>query len=329
MMAHGPESGYESLEKQESCLSRLWKKKWFVLLCWQLSSVFFTIQGVCCTILSTRGGATLPFLQLSMGYFLIMIANTWRDLKNKASWLKFIFASLCMFAGDSCTIYAYSTTSMASTVLLCSTIIFWVAPLTYFFYKRKYSIWQILSFIIGMGGVSLVFVADGVKGSKLLGNILALAAAISYAFATTLEEGLIHEFGNLYIIRFGIIVFPVSGILAGAVEWKEIWEYNWEWQTVFALCGYSVCISIYYCFIPIVMAHSNATELNISFLTSNFYSLGISILFFGQKASWLYLLGFLCIPVSIIVFSLFPYKEKKTLLNKEVSQTSEEYLIKE
>ena len=67
------------------------------------------------------------------------------------------------------------------------------------------------------------------------------------------------------------------------------------------------------------MQFSDATTMNLSMLTSNFYSLAISILFFGQKASWLYLVGFFCIPIAIALFTIFAPKTPEIGNNEDES----------
>lgn len=67
------------------------------------------------------------------------------------------------------------------------------------------------------------------------------------------------------------------------------------------------------------MQYSDATTMNISMLTSNFYSLAISILAFGQKASWLYLVGFFCVPIAIVIFTVFAPKEEGEKIQNQCS----------
>jgi hypothetical protein len=45
-------------------------------------------------------------------------------------------------------------------------------------------------------------------------------------------------------------------------------------------------------------------------LTSNFFSLVISILAFGQKAHCLYLVEFFCVPIAIVLYAWWTPKEE-------------------
>lgn len=319
---------YESIEPpKETCMDRLWKHKWFVLFLWQFLAITITLLGAACTWLQQRNGSNLPYFQLFLGYSLLLIINGWKELKSKAPWTRYLIGGFFNLVSDILVVYAYSTTSLASAILITSTVVFWVAPLSYFLYKTKYSVWQILSMVLGLGGVSLIFVVDGTSDSRWLGDLFALLSSFGYSISCTLQEGVVHEYGfRVYQGRFCKIVWTLSGILSASLEYKEIRNYNWDLTTVLIILGYIACLAGCYTLAPIVMSHSNATEQNLSYLTSNFYSLGISILAFNMKASWLYLAGFLFIPISIAVFSLFPYKEKDTVQSESkdlISQTDD------
>ncbi|KAH0793367.1 Integral membrane protein [Histomonas meleagridis] len=226
-------------------------------------------------------------------------------------------------------------------MLLGTTVIFWVTPLSYFCLKHRYSIWQIISIFIGFAGATLVFVADGVGNSRWVGNLLALCSAISYSIANVLQESLVYSAPvSLYLCRFSIISTPLSGTLSGIFEHKKIQNYDWQAKSFVMIFSYSILLAVYYTCIPLVMQFSNATEMNISLLSSNFFSLLISILWFGQKAQWLYLVGFIFIPISIVMYTLLPYKEKnlnseamdqnaseKSFTNSENVEMNEKHLI--
>ena len=87
--------------------------------------------------------------------------------------------------------------------------------------------------------------------------------------------------------------------------------------------AYSILLALYDFLAPFFMQFSDATTMNLSLLTANFYSLGISILAFGQKPSWLYLVGFFCIPIAIIIFSLLGPKTPGKTPSSEAEELEE------
>jgi drug/metabolite transporter (DMT)-like permease len=206
-------------------------------------------------------------------------------------------------------IFAYNQTSLSSAMLLSTTSIFWVAPLTFFFLKRRISLVQLLSLLIGFTGVELVCVADGLGSSRWIGNVLSIAAAVSYAVSNVLQEILVQTASvTTFLCRFSMFMAPAMLVVGGAIEWKAIAEYNWEGQIVAFVVGYAILLAAFYTGVPSLLQFSSAMEMNISLLTSNFFSLAVSVIAFGQKAEWLYLLGFFCVPIAIVLFTVFPPK---------------------
>lgn len=281
-------------------------RKWFVMLMWQVCSLSNCAGATICTYISTKNGKTLPFLQLALTYASILIVHFRNAPTSKMPWIKYIIVSFLNFGGDVTAIYAYSLTSLASSMLLVTTVIFWVAPISYFYLKRPMTWQQGFSVFLGVGGIFMIFIADGTKGSKWQGNVLALASALFYALANILQEVLVYENSvSTYLFRFSLCTSPVAAISAAAVEWRPISTFDWSPLVICLLLVYVVLLTFYYSFVPVVLQHSNATEMNISFLSNNFFSLGLSILLFGQKASWLYLIGFLFIPVAIVIYCVW------------------------
>ena len=289
----------------------LCEHKWVVLLSWQLCSMILCSIGSICTYLSTYNNTTLPCLMLTITYFFLFLSSVYPFPKSDISWWRYILVGATCIGGDFLALLSYNYTSLASALLLVTTVIFYVAPLSYFVFKRKVSLWQIIGIILGFGGVTIVFFADkGQEGSKLLGDVLAILSAVCYAISTVTCEYLVRSNSiRLYIFRLSITAMPISGILTASVEYKKISKWNWSPLTAFLIILYSLLLAAYDIIVPIIMQYSNATEMNLSMLTSNFYSLLISILAFKQKASWFYLIGFICIPIAIVIYTLGTPKE--------------------
>lgn len=294
-----------------SSLHDLMGRTWFVMIMWQVCVIMNVSGATFCTMLTNINGKTLPFFQLACTYLTLLIVHFSNAPKTSMPWIKYIIVSCLNFGGDATAIYAYTMTSLSSAMILITTVIFWVAPISYFFLKRDISWQQVLSIFIGVAGIALVFVADGIGDSHWQGNVLALSSAFCYAMANILQEVLVYEASiPTFLFRFSLCTSPAAIIVTGAVEWKQIYTYNWSGKVIGLVIGYVVMLSLYYTLVPFVLNHSSATEMNISFLSNNFYSLGLSILFFGQKASWLYLVGFICIPIAIIIFCVWAPEQK-------------------
>jgi drug/metabolite transporter (DMT)-like permease len=276
---------------------------------WQIISALLCALNLFNTLLSDRDGNTLPFLQLAISYVLVLLTNIFRYERSDISWVRYLVCSVFTWGGDCSVVYAFNTTSLTSAMLLTTTTIFWVAPVTYFVLHRKISIAQLLSIIVGFGGMVVLFVADGIGASQWLGNVLAAISAFCYSIANVLQEDLVHRGSvTLFLSRFAIVSVPINLVLGAAVEWKDIRDYQWDTVTVVYLLAYWVLLAVWYQGSAFVMQFSNAIELNMSLLTTNFYSVVIAVAAFGQEWSWLYLVGFLCMPAGIVLYVLCPRK---------------------
>jgi drug/metabolite transporter (DMT)-like permease len=146
--------------------------------------------------------------------------------------------------------------------------------------------------------------------SKWIGNVLSIAAAVAYAVANVLQEMLVQTAtATTFLCRFSMCMAPVSIVIGGVIEWKEIAGYNWDGKAIGFVIAYAVLLASFYTGVPNLLQWSSAMEMNISLLTSNFFSLAVSIVAFGERADWLYLVGFCCVPVAIALFTTFPSKQ--------------------
>jgi drug/metabolite transporter (DMT)-like permease len=293
-----------------TCLRQLFAKRWFVLVAWHLGSILLCGLNVFNALLASANGHTLPFLQLAATYTLVLLMHVWRYSKSDISWLKYIIVSIFSGAGDALAIYAYNTTSLSSAMLLSTTVVFWVAPLTFLVLGRARSVVQVSSIFVGFAGVAILCWADGFQDMHWLGNALALGAALAYAASNVLEELLVQTAPvTIFLCRLSMFLCPVDIAIGAIVEWQAIIEYDWRPKICIFVVAYAVLLAIYYSFIPFVLQFSSAMEMNISLLSSNFFSLAVSIAAFGQKADWRYLVGFCCVPLATALYTLFPPKE--------------------
>ena len=289
----------------------LFHRKWFVLFMWQICSIFLCAMGVVVTIITNINGSSLTFLQLVITYAMLALAHLWHIESSSIPIWKYIIVGLLNCMGDGFSVASYSYTSLASSLLLTTTVVFWVVPLSYIIFRRRFSIPQLLALLLGLLGMVLVFLADGTAGSKWKGNMFAVFSAMSFAGSTVLQEYLVHSASAIaYLCRFSLSATVISGVATGIFEWRQISQFDFNWKVVLLMLLYALIQTVYYTFCPFIMQHSSAAEMNLSFLTSNFFSLLISILAFGSQASWLYLVGFFCVPIAIAIYSLFPPKEE-------------------
>lgn len=260
-------------------------------------------------------------------YLLIFISSVcFQDMKEDVSWFKFIFIAILSFGSNYTFQLSYLYTSLSSAMVLSAIPLILIVPISYFVFQRSVSILQFLGLIIGLGGASCILIGDGFNESRILGNILAIIGAICYAlYSILLEFQLTDASVFLYLFRLSSINFPINGILTLAVEWRDIRDYNWEPVPVVLFVVFCILLAAYYHLFPRVLVESNATEMHISLLTSHFYALLLSILVFKINATWIYLLGFLCIPIGIALLVLGEKREVESVNGKNVNGEEDVY----
>ena len=288
-------------------VSRVFEKNRFVVaISWQICSLVMCASGIICNYLSIYYIRTIPFLMLSITYTILFLVSVWKVPKSETSWWKYFFVSAMIIIGDYTAVEGYNSTSLTSSLLLVTTVVFWVAPLSYLVFGRKINIFQFGAILLGMTGSLLAFISEGTKNNKWIGNIMALTSAICYSFGTVMMELLIHSDSmHTYLCRFSGCSAMISIIMTAVFERDVIVDYYWCTESVLLVVGYGALLALYDIIASFVMQFSDATLMNLSMLTENFFSLGVYVVFFGLKAKWLYLIGFSCVPTAIAIFSIF------------------------
>lgn len=273
---------------------------------WQVCSLCLSLNGTYCSLISEYSGYYLPLLQLFLTYISVLFCHLFKEKGSNMGWLRYIIVSIFSLAGDIASIYTYSLTSIASSVILATTVIFWVAPMNFFFLRRNLTWVQGVCILTGMGGVVCVVISDGFENDKWIGNVLALSSAICYAIANILQEYLVYEASvSTLMFRFSLLCSPLAAIACSAFEWRKIYNFEWKYQSILLIIIYVVGLTFYYMFVPVILQHSSATEMNMSLLTSNLFSIIISYFVFGDRFKLLYIAGFILIPASIFLFCYF------------------------
>lgn len=292
-------------------LNELFKKKWFILLSWQLLSLILCGSGTICKIINNKYERTIPLLMVSISYIFIFLLFCWNKISSNEPFWKYFLISFLTIVGDFTIVYAYNKTSLASIMILCTTSAIWVVPISFFITGRKINIIQFFGIILGIFGGTFILIADGTSGITLIGNIFALLSAICYSLTTVLQEVLIQR-GSYHSYLFLFSIFSLSLSIPGSAifEWKLIKYYKWDLKSILLFLIYGITIMMFCVGTSFILQYSDAQTMNLSLLTSNFFSLAISFLVFHTKFSWLYITGFLFIPISLFIFTIFENKKQ-------------------
>lgn len=294
------------------CMAKLFGSVWGACLGFQICAICITTAGAILSYRTIHYGNGLPIFSMGTGYAVAFLALCWKWHKSETKWWNAIFVTIFIVPGDIMAMVGYSMTALATAMLLTMTVIFWVAPLSWIYFKRKINWIQFLAMIFGIGGVAMVMAAQGTKGSHLVGNLISLGASFLFAFGSIYQEKCTKEDGPiLYICRFMTLAVPLTFALSGIFEWKILRDYKWDALNIGLQFAYAAAIGLVYLVMTLVLPYSNATIMTLNNLTANFYSLAIDMLFFKRPFKWLYLLGFFMVPIAIFVFALCESKAKE------------------
>lgn len=87
------------------------------------------------------------------------------------------------------------------------------------------------------------------------------------------------------------------------------------------LVGFAVCLFINYSIAPYFLQYYGATFYNLSLLTSSLYGLIYELIVLGTSFEYLYLIGFSCVMLGILLYNLpsSQFQESRDLLPESMS----------
>ncbi|MGI8539561.1 MAG: DMT family transporter [Rubrobacteraceae bacterium] len=130
-------------------------------------------------------------------------------------------------------------TSVAASVVLVTSAPIFVAALGYVFLGERTSPLSFLGILVALGGTVVIAADDSVGSAALLGNMLALAGAAT--FAVYVLTGRFSRTGGVGFLGYSIVAYTVGAatllpvaLLSGA----ELWGYSgetWFWLVMLTL----------------------------------------------------------------------------------------------
>ncbi len=75
--------------------------------------------------------------------------------------------------------------------------------------------------------------------------------------------------------------------------------------------GYVTLLSSYYILIPVLLQYSTAVVMNLSLLTSDFWSILAGIMLFNVKLNYFYFIAMFCVITGVTSYNLISYFERK------------------
>lgn len=228
---------------------------------------------------------------------------------------KYFVVSLCDVEGNYFVVLAYQFTSITSVQLLDCFSIPVVLILSFLFLKAIYSRQHLLGALLCCLGLSLLIYADigddqddkkEDSSHPWLGDLLVLLGACFYAVSNISQEYVVKAFDWMeFLSALGLFGSVISGVQMAILERDKLGAVDWEDPVVWAyLTGFNLSLFVLYVLTPLLIQRTSAVFLNLSFLTSDFWSIIVALFVFSAHLKPLYFVSFSIIVSGLILFHL-------------------------
>lgn len=243
-------------------------------------------------------------------------------------WWKYLLLAILDVEANYLVVRAYEYTTITSIQLLDCFSIPCVMALSWFLLKTRYSWLHVCGVAICLSGIVVLFISDmggndsTTASDATLGNILCLCGAALYGICNVSQEYLVRNFDRFeFLTMLGLWGTIVSGLQVAIFERDEISSVGSQYQVILLVIGFSLCLFTLYSLVPVLLVLSSATFMNLSFLTSDVYTLFFGLFLFGYTLSWVYFVSFALVVVGLVLYNRYtpPSAEAKEKSRSEAS----------
>ena len=294
---------------------------WIVLAIGQVLALCITSTNTLSGLLA-EAGTSIPALQSIFTYLLLAVVynvtflvregpRAWGATIWRHGW-KYLIMSFLDVEGNYFTVLAYRYTNILSAQLINFWAIVVVVVISFFFLKVRYSLFQIVGIIICIGGMGILIGSDHITGGNggeadnlLKGDMFALVGATCYGLSNVFEEWLVSRAPMYHVLAFiGLFGIIITGTQAAIFDRDAFEGATWNGDVAGYLVGFTLCLSIFYSLVPLVLRMASAGFYNISLLTANFWGVIVGIQVFKLSVHFMYPIAFVCIIVGLVTYFL-------------------------
>ena len=139
--------------------------------------------------------------------------------------------------------YNYMAAGIASTLLFVYPIM--VALIMAFAFKEKLALQTIVCMLLALGGIGLLYKSEDGSTLSLIGTLLVLASALSYAiYIVGINQTTLKNVATLkvtfYVLLFGLSLFAARLLYSGVLNTPDQW---YLWGNLLALAVFPTAIS--------------------------------------------------------------------------------------
>jgi len=322
---HRIDAAAETLEESKSKGGKLaylkTKEFYAVLVLGQALALCITGTNTLTSLLAGEG-TNIPAFQTLFNYVLLNMAYTSYTIYRygfkgygrfllKDGW-KYIILSFLDVEGNYFTVLAYRYTTILSAQLINFWAIVMVVFISFFFLKVRYHWAQILGIFVCIAGMGLLIASDHItganggdisSGNQLKGDLFALAGATFYGVSNVAEEFLVSKRPLYEVVgQLGFWGTIINGAQAGIFDRHSFKTATWNGKVGGYLTGYTLLLTIFYTFAPIMFRLASAAFFNISLLTGNFWGVIVGLKVFHLHVHWMYPIAFTLIMIGHFVY---------------------------
>lgn len=286
------------------------------------------ILALCITSTNTFSGllagleTNIPAFQSLFNYVLLFLIYTtvflvkegpkaWGVVAWRHGW-KYLIMSFLDVEGNYFTVLAYRYTNIMSAQLINFWAIVCVVIISFFFLKVRYGIFQVIGIVVCVGGMGILIASDHLSSNsgsggedKVKGNLFALVGATGYGLSNVFEEWLVSKAPMYHVLSFlGLFGIIINGVQAAIFDRSAFQGATWNGEVAGYLVGFTLCLTLFYSLVPILLRMASAGFYNISLLTANFWGVLIGIRVFGLSVHFMYPIAFVCIMIGLILYFL-------------------------
>ena len=294
---------------------------WIVLSIGQVLALCITSTNTFSSLLSDAG-TSIPAFQSIFNYLLLFLIYTttflvkegpveWGRVAWRHGW-KYLIMAFLDVQGNYFTVLAYRYTNILSAQLINFWAIVVVVILSFLALKVRYRIFQIVGILICCGGMGILIGSDHLTGGNggpgenlIKGDMFALVGATCYGLSNVFEEWLVSKAPMYHVLSFiGLLGIIINGVQAAIFDRAAFQNATWNGDIAGYLVGFTLCMTLFYSLVPLVLRMASAGFYNISLLTANFWGVIIGIKIFKLHVHFMYPIAFVCIILGLVTYFL-------------------------
>jgi solute carrier family 35 protein F1/2 len=227
-------------------------------------------------------------------------------------WYIYLILALLDVQGNALLVAAYDYTNITSVQLLdCFTVPI-VMILSYFMLRVRFNKQHVLGTVMCLAGVTTLVLSDLYIQSlstdsrnALLGDAFVLVGCLCYAISNLSQEHIVKNADAVeWLSMIGLFGTLVSGIQVLILEREGLAAVVWDGEIIAYVAGFVVCMVSVYLTVPLLLQQSSAVFLNLSLLTSDFWSVLAGYAIFHLQLHFVYFIAFALIVIGLVLYNL-------------------------